>query len=165
MAPACVSTSDPEGTKCWIQIIAVRGKRRHIGLGPYPLISLKEAREKARANKRFAHEGKTPLKNVPASSVRRTSRCLLSKSSRFSPRTTPAGSQRRNEIRRSRATPARRSAASGLMPSPSPMPCRASSRSGERSGKRHRGCTSASPPSLRRRRCSGAELTIRPRKR
>jgi len=51
----------PVGTKSWIQIIAVRGKRRHIGLGPYPLISLKEAREKAWANKRLAYEGKDPI--------------------------------------------------------------------------------------------------------
>ncbi len=114
----------PEGTKSWIQIIAVRGKRRHIGLGPYPLISLKEAREKAWANKRLAHEGKTPLKNLSAPSMRRTSRHLLSKSSRFSPRTTPAGSQRRSGISRSRATPPRRSAASWLLPSPLPMSCR-----------------------------------------
>lgn len=51
----------PTGAKSWVQRIVIRGKRREIGLGAYPLVSLAEAREKAFENKRLAHAGGDPL--------------------------------------------------------------------------------------------------------
>ena len=44
-----------------MQAIAVRGRRRYIGLGPYPLVSLKRAREETQVNKRIALEGGDPV--------------------------------------------------------------------------------------------------------
>ena len=51
----------PGGTKSWVQSITVRGRRRTFGLGPYPMISLREAREAALRNKRIAFEGGDPV--------------------------------------------------------------------------------------------------------
>ena len=56
----CVSIR-PEQTKAWVQAITIRGQRRWIGLGPYPLVSLKEARALARENKRIALAGGDPV--------------------------------------------------------------------------------------------------------
>ena len=36
----------PTGSKQWVQRLVVKGRRRDIGLGGYPLVSLAEAREK-----------------------------------------------------------------------------------------------------------------------
>lgn len=52
---------DANGTKFWIQRIVIHGKRREMGLGGYPLISLAEAREAARANKKLAYLGGDPM--------------------------------------------------------------------------------------------------------
>jgi integrase len=52
---------DANGAKFWIQRILIHGKRREMGLGPYPLISLAEAREAALANKRMAYMGGDPM--------------------------------------------------------------------------------------------------------
>ena len=35
----------PLGSKSWIQRLAIRGKRRDIGLGGWPLVTLAEARD------------------------------------------------------------------------------------------------------------------------
>ena len=35
----------PSGTKSWVFMWARRGKRREMGLGPYPAVSLKTARD------------------------------------------------------------------------------------------------------------------------
>ena len=35
----------PAGTKAWVQRIVVHGRRRDIGLGPYPTVSLARARD------------------------------------------------------------------------------------------------------------------------
>lgn len=51
----------PTGAKSWVQRIVIRGKRREIGLGAYPLVSLAEARETAFENKRHARSGGDPL--------------------------------------------------------------------------------------------------------
>ena len=52
----------PGGSKSWLQIVTPRGgKRLHIGLGPYPVVSLARAREIARKHKRLALEGKNPI--------------------------------------------------------------------------------------------------------
>lgn len=52
---------DPTGARFWIQRIVIRGKRREIGLGSFPLVSLAEAREAALENKRLAFRGGDPL--------------------------------------------------------------------------------------------------------
>ena len=37
----------PSGSRGWIQRLTIRGRRAELGLGGFPLVSLKEAREKA----------------------------------------------------------------------------------------------------------------------
>ena len=49
------------GSKSWIQRLTVNGKRRDIGLGPFPLVSLVEAREAAFHNRRLVRSGRDPL--------------------------------------------------------------------------------------------------------
>ena len=51
----------PTGARSWIQRIVIRGRRRDIGLGGFPLVSLKEARAAAFANRKLAREGGDPL--------------------------------------------------------------------------------------------------------
>ena len=51
----------PGGSKSWIQRLTVDGKRRDIGLGGFPLVSLAEARDKAFENRRLARRGSDPL--------------------------------------------------------------------------------------------------------
>ena len=51
----------PGGTKSWIQRITINGRRRDIGLGGFPLVSLAEARNKAFDNRRQARAGGDPL--------------------------------------------------------------------------------------------------------
>ena len=49
------------GTKSWVQRIVVDSRRRDIGLGSYPSVSLSKARELAAANRSLVAEGKDPL--------------------------------------------------------------------------------------------------------
>ena len=49
------------GTKQWVQRLRIRGKRRELGLGGYPLVMLAMAREAALANRRAVHAGRDPL--------------------------------------------------------------------------------------------------------
>ena len=51
----------PGGSKSWIQRITIDGRRRDIGLGGFPLVSLAEARQKAFENRKQAREGGDPL--------------------------------------------------------------------------------------------------------
>src|SRR4028118_2296955 len=51
---------DPNGSRFWVQRIAIRGKRTELGLGSPSLVSLKEARDKALANRKMAREGGDP---------------------------------------------------------------------------------------------------------
>ncbi|MCY4598597.1 MAG: integrase arm-type DNA-binding domain-containing protein [Acidobacteria bacterium] len=51
----------PTGARRWIQRLVVRRRRRELGLGGFPLVSLKEAREKAFSNRKVAREGGDPL--------------------------------------------------------------------------------------------------------
>ena len=51
----------PTGTRSWIQRLSIRGRRRELGLGGFPLVSLKEARAQAFANRRLARAGGDPL--------------------------------------------------------------------------------------------------------
>ena len=50
----------PGGSRSWIQRIAVNARRRDIGLGGWPLVSLKEARERAFSNRKIARDGGDP---------------------------------------------------------------------------------------------------------
>lgn len=52
---------DASGARRWVQRIVIRGKRSEIGLGSFPLVSLKEAREAAFANRKLARSGGDPL--------------------------------------------------------------------------------------------------------
>ena len=49
------------GSKSWIQRLTIKGKRRDLGLGGYPLVTLAEAREAAYANRGLARRGGDPL--------------------------------------------------------------------------------------------------------
>ena len=50
----------PRGTRSWVQRVVVDGKRRDIGLGGYPTVSLGEARDTAFENRRTARKGGDP---------------------------------------------------------------------------------------------------------
>ena len=49
------------GSRSWVQRLRVNGRRRDLGLGPYPLISLAEARDLAHANKKAVLQGRDPF--------------------------------------------------------------------------------------------------------
>src|SRR4029077_19610358 len=49
------------GTKSWVFRFQLDGKRRDMGLGPYPDISLAEARGRATSHRKLRHEGLDPL--------------------------------------------------------------------------------------------------------
>lgn len=46
--------------KAWAQRITINGRRTNLGLGPHPIVSLAEAREKAIENRRAAYQGRDP---------------------------------------------------------------------------------------------------------
>ena len=56
------------GSKSWVQRITIDGRRRDIGLGGYPSVSLARAREKAAANRTAVADGHDPVakKHTPA---------------------------------------------------------------------------------------------------
>ena len=49
------------GSRSWVQRISVDGRRREIGLGPFPAIGLAQARTLAAANRTAVAEGRDPL--------------------------------------------------------------------------------------------------------
>ena len=51
----------PGGSKSWVQRLVIDGRRRDIGLGGFPLVSLAEAREAAFENRKLARAGGDPL--------------------------------------------------------------------------------------------------------
>ena len=51
----------PSGARSWIQRMVIRGRRRELGLGGFPLVSLHEARALARTNRKVARTGGDPL--------------------------------------------------------------------------------------------------------
>ena len=51
----------PSGSKSWVQRIVVDGRRRDIGLGPYPTVSLARARAIAHDNRTAIAEGRDPV--------------------------------------------------------------------------------------------------------
>lgn len=52
---------DPNGSRFWVQRITIHGKRREIGLGSPPIVSLADARDAATANKKLVRAGADPL--------------------------------------------------------------------------------------------------------
>ena len=52
---------DPSGKSYWVQRVTIRGKRRELGLGSPPTVTLAEAREQALDNKRLVRAGGDPL--------------------------------------------------------------------------------------------------------
>lgn len=56
----------PSGAKSWILRTMVGDKRRSIGLGPYPEITLSVAHEKARFAKKFIEKGLDPIEEKKA---------------------------------------------------------------------------------------------------
>ena len=52
---------EPGGTRRWVQRIVVHGRRRDIGLGGFPLVTLAEARQQAFANRKLARAGGDPI--------------------------------------------------------------------------------------------------------
>ncbi|WP_242679748.1 tyrosine-type recombinase/integrase [Paracoccus nototheniae] len=51
----------PSGARSWMQRIMIKGKRRELGLGSPPVVTLARAREVALENKRQVHDGIDPL--------------------------------------------------------------------------------------------------------
>ena len=51
----------PSGSKSWIQRLIIKGRRRDLGLGAYPLVSLAEARGRALDNRALARSGGDPM--------------------------------------------------------------------------------------------------------
>ena len=49
------------GTKSWSQRIVIDGKRHDLGLGPWPVVSLAKARDRAFANRVAIADGRNPL--------------------------------------------------------------------------------------------------------
>ena len=54
----------PSGSRAWVQRIVIDGKRRDMGLGGFPDISLQSAREKAEANRTDVKMGGNPLAQI-----------------------------------------------------------------------------------------------------
>lgn len=52
------------GARSWVQRLVIRGERRDLGLGPYPLVSLARARAAAAENRRVARAGGDPTAGV-----------------------------------------------------------------------------------------------------
>ena len=56
-----LSASNPKGAKSWIYKITIGSKRKEIGLGSYPEVSLKDARELARLKYESIKSGLDPM--------------------------------------------------------------------------------------------------------
>ena len=52
---------ETNGSRFWVQRATIKGKRREIGLGSPPIVSLVAAREEAEENKRMIRHGDDPL--------------------------------------------------------------------------------------------------------
>ena len=53
----------PSGARSWVQRVTVKGRRQELGLGPYPVVTLKMAREAALTNRREIRNGENPKTN------------------------------------------------------------------------------------------------------
>ena len=56
----------PSGYRSWIQRLVIRGRRHDLGLGPFPLVSLAEARRRAQDNRALARSGGDPMSEKQA---------------------------------------------------------------------------------------------------
>ena len=67
------------GRKSWVLRITIDGRRRDIGLGGYPSVSLASAREKATENRAAVADGRDPLaeKHAPAMPTFREAACAV----------------------------------------------------------------------------------------
>ena len=61
----------PSGSKSWVQRIVIHGRRRDIGLGPYPAVSLARAREIAHGNRSAIAQGRDPIAEKREAGLRR----------------------------------------------------------------------------------------------
>jgi integrase len=52
---------DNSGARRWVLRVTLHGRRREVGIGPFPLIGLAEAREQARELRRVARAGGDPI--------------------------------------------------------------------------------------------------------
>ena len=59
-ATGCAWRSSRPAAADWVQRLAIRGRRREIGLRGFPLVPLKDARAQALANRRLARAGGDP---------------------------------------------------------------------------------------------------------
>ena len=59
----------PTGSRQWVQRLQIQGKRREMGLGGFPLVTLESARETALANRRIARSGGDPRSQSTAANV------------------------------------------------------------------------------------------------
>ena len=62
---------EESGAKYWFQRVTIDGKRRNLGLGGYPTVSLAEARKAALVNARMIREGRDPLAEKREATVAR----------------------------------------------------------------------------------------------
>ena len=68
------------GSKSWVQRVMIDGRRREMGLGSFPLVSLADARAQARANRLAIRRGRNPLeerRRAHVQSALRTEATLL----------------------------------------------------------------------------------------
>ena len=59
----------PTGRKSWVQRLLIDGNRRNIGLGPFPIVTIQEAREKALENRRMLFHGENPIAEKRSSNI------------------------------------------------------------------------------------------------
>lgn len=67
------------GSRSWIQRIVIDGVQREMGLGPYPLVAIEEARSTAFENRRAIYHGKNPFER----SARQTSMTFIRAADKF----------------------------------------------------------------------------------
>jgi integrase len=72
----------PTGARTWVQRVMVHNKRRDIGLGGYPLVSLAQARELALENKRDIAQGKDPIREKVAAKTAALKRITFAEAAR-----------------------------------------------------------------------------------
>ena len=60
---------DPSGAKRWVLRVTIAGKRHNLGLGGYPSVGLREARERADEYQRAIRQGRDPLAEIRQAAV------------------------------------------------------------------------------------------------
>ena len=54
------------GSRAWVLRVTIAGKRRDMGLGPYPEVTLAQARDKAREARELIRQGVDPIERQQA---------------------------------------------------------------------------------------------------